>query len=119
MRAIKDEDMILRQVRLVTWQAKQGLNIEALSTWGTHRDARRTRTSRTRRFRSTVAVPVPFQVCFNYLYGRWTDSLDPSKTVKCMSVMAVKMVGRVSLKLQTFSDRSHGALRRDVSGLRS
>jgi len=58
------------------------------------RGAHRTRTSRAGRFRTTVAVPVPFQGCLNHLNGRWTDGLGPSKTVKSTSVTAVKTVGR-------------------------
>jgi hypothetical protein len=34
------------------------------------RDARRTRTSRAGRFRSTVTVPVPFRGHLNCLYGQ-------------------------------------------------
>jgi hypothetical protein len=37
-----------------------------------NRDAHRDRTSRAGRFRTTVAVPVPFRACVKYLDGRWT-----------------------------------------------
>jgi hypothetical protein len=48
----------------------------------TPRGAHRTRTSRAGRFRTTAAVPVPFQ-CFSTTWTvRWTVGLGPSNTVK-------------------------------------
>jgi len=60
------------------------------------RGAHRNRTLRAGRFRTTVAVPMPFEAGINHLDGRWTGRSRPVQDRQCTSVTAVKMVGRVS-----------------------
>ena len=60
------------------------------------RGARRNCTLRAGRFRTTVAVPVPFEAGINHLDGWWTGRSRPVQDRQCTSVMAVKTVGWVS-----------------------
>ena len=59
------------------------------------RGARRTCTSRTRRVRTTGAVPVPFQASSNHLDGLWMGRSGPIQGCQCMSVTAIQTVGQV------------------------
>ena len=53
--------------------------VDCGSLGGLIRDVHRTRTPPSGRFRTTVAVPVPFRVYFKYKYldGRWTGRSTP------------------------------------------